>query len=139
MRTVGRPADNNTIKLRAHHLFCVYMFLGDGYDRAFTDNMERIAGICSSPARTVFFVEGVDDVCSACPFSDGVTCQKAGRDVAAMDAAAEEALGIEPGQLYIAHIMRARVAEAIRSGKYIGVCNGCSWFEGHCRPLIDSL
>lgn len=139
MRMGDQPANSNTVKLRAHHLFCVYTFSGDGYDRAFIDNMERIASICASPACLIELIEGVDDVCSSCSFSDGLACKKPGRDVAAMDAAAENALGVAPGQLFVGNIMRSRVAEVISSGKYGEVCQGCAWLDDHCRPLIDSF
>lgn len=139
MLKADKSINKEAVKLRAHHLFCVNTFSGDGYDRAFIDNMARVAEICASPARLLEIVEGVDDICSSCPFRDGATCHKTGRDVAAMDAAAEAALGVAPGQLLVSNIMRLRVEEAIRAGKYGGVCNGCAWLEVHCGPLIKRL
>lgn len=115
------------------------MFLGDGYDDRFVENMQRIAAMCTSPANLLRVVDDVDDVCSRCPYCDGTACLKDNDGAAVLDAAAQSVLGIEPGQIYISHILRKRVEEAILSGRLKSVCEACPWYVSHCRQAIDDF
>ena len=56
--------------LRGHHMFCMALFSGHGYDEAFTQNMSALIeeGRLGGRFR---LVQGHDAVCGACPNRQG--------------------------------------------------------------------
>lgn len=59
------------IYLRGHHLICLNFFNGEGYNRAFIENLKEI--LLRARKEAIEVVEGADDVCGKCPFLiDGI-------------------------------------------------------------------
>lgn len=53
------------VKLRGHHLICLHFFKGEGYSKAFVENLREV--VKRAENRTLEIVTGGDDVCAACP------------------------------------------------------------------------
>ncbi|MCS7121886.1 MAG: DUF1284 domain-containing protein [Archaeoglobaceae archaeon] len=63
------------VKLRGHHLVCLNFFEGKGYDDRFVENLNRILKKLES-GETIEIVDGIDDVCNACPYNKGFCSYK---------------------------------------------------------------
>ena len=75
-------------RLRGHHLFCVTLFQGSGYDQAFTAQMERTLAALEA-GEDFTLCAGPDSLCAACPnLRPGERCAHGTSDVARRDAAA---------------------------------------------------
>ena len=97
-------------RLRGHHLFCVTLFQGSGYDQAFTAQMERTLAALEA-GEDFTLCAGPDSLCAACPNRrPGERCAHGTSDVARRDAAALAAVGFQPGQ-----------------SQWGSVCAGCRW------------
>lgn len=69
-----------TLRLRPHHISCIPFlnFDGDRLDREFFQLLTKVKGLLTSDLDlTVTVVEGVDDVCQACPSRVGDRCESA--------------------------------------------------------------
>ena len=81
-------------RLRGHHLFCVTLFQGSGYDQAFTAQMERTLAALEA-GEDFTLCAGPDSLCAACPnLRPGERCAHGTSDVARRDAAALAAVGV---------------------------------------------
>ncbi len=123
-------------EIRGHHLFCMTLFSGHGYDQEFTENM---AGLIDSLREGEHFCLclGPDAVCRACPHRqpDG-GCQLAGSDVLDQDQAAREILGLQPGQELCWTKVKDKLA-AVTQEEFGRVCGDCRWKEeGLCSYAL---
>jgi hypothetical protein len=110
--------------VRYHHLLCLPRFVGKGYGDAFCANMASVkaqleaAGILEDgwiDPSLVTLVEGVDDVCTACPHWLGNRCESEEK-VRAYDATVKRLLdeGVKPTPPQ--------------------VCSDCGWYS-LCKDL----
>lgn len=132
-----RPTDKGPINLRGHHLLCISTFSGMGYDADFISNMEAIVGMCKSPSQYIRVIEGVDDICTSCPHSDGSRCLKDEKKASAMDRDVLVILGLEVGGIYTSSSLNLRVKDGIEKRLFTDVCARCSWFNPYCRHIIS--
>ena len=84
--------------VRGHHLFCMTLFSGHGYDQAFAENMAQLIDTLQAGESFRLVLEQ-DSVCSACPNrqADG-GCTLGTENVLHRDRAALEVLGLSAGQ-----------------------------------------
>lgn len=127
-------------RVRGHHVICLSLFRGLGYDSRFIDNVRNILkDLETNPEVKLKLVEVCDDVCSACPHKVGNECRKReGSDEEAkrMDSKALRKLGLKVGD-------RVKAREALRRTRDITapalkeVCGGCEWLET-CLKIVQT-
>ena len=62
------PTETEPVVIRGHTLFCLQGFRGEGYDRAFTDNMTAIhRQLQKRPDTRILISDRPDHFCAACP------------------------------------------------------------------------
>ncbi len=132
------PPKDNPVNLRGHHLICIHTFLGEGYSKAFSENMGDIVRILKVPTQKIRIVEGLDHICTFCPYSNWVSCLKGNDKVMDMDKKVVSILGIEPRGTYKSLYLRLKTGEAVHKGLFCDVCAKCEWFALYCRPLLCS-
>jgi len=59
------------LRLRGHHLICLQFFVGKGYSPKFVKNTLRVL---KNVRGWIVIVDGIDDVCSACPYRINDRC-----------------------------------------------------------------
>jgi hypothetical protein len=132
------------VRLRPHHLNCLQGFTGHGYDEAFTARLRAIAeAVNADVAAPVTLVDGLDDVCAACPHATGGACTAPGggeEAVAAHDAAVLAALGLRAGDVTSFAAVKARLAgDPAARDRVLAWCRDCRWIalcafaSGGCR------
>jgi len=133
----------NLPRLRGHHLICLTSFKGEGYDEPFVSNLFAVTHRLEDEGACIV-VEGLDDVCVACPWLDvSGRCSepKSGEDeIRRIDALALSLLETAPGDILALNVLRPlvgspTVAETWRRS----ACDGCEW-ETVCGPRwVDLL
>lgn len=123
-------------KIRGHHLFCMALFTGHGYNEAFTENMQALikALQAGEPLR---LTPGPDAVCAACPnlLPEG-GCALGTGDVSCRDRGAYETLGAAPGDTLTWQQLRTRLLTLDEEG-FQAVCGGCRWqAQGLCSLAL---
>jgi hypothetical protein len=115
------------LHLRGHHLLCLQSYRGEGYERPFVENLERVLRTFEeSPA---IVVEGADDVCSACPsLAEGRCADPAGGEdeIRRLDRLACDLLELRAGGVVDATYVRTRSREVWNAWRE-GACDGCAW------------
>lgn len=112
------------IRLRGHHLLCVFGFRGLGYDETFIANMAAVVRALRHPDARIEIVTGRDAICAACPRGTDRCVQTDGR----RDQPVLAALGIAPGHIGTAVQMVHLVTERITPDVLASLCAGCSWY-----------
>jgi len=131
------PHTAANLRLRAHHLLCVFGFRDLGYSDAFVANMRRIVdAFYSKQGVEVELVAGPDDICGACPHMREGKCratQDADEAVRAKDACVSDRLGLLPGGRYNSSWLACRTVAGIAPEALADICGGCRWLSaGYC-------
>lgn len=129
------------VKLRAHHLLCLFGWRGEGYSEEFTENFNSIVSKLRDSDQFEL-VEGVDDVCAACPKRAPGGCDADGlfaADPAVIDGRVLDYIGLDIGGVYsfgrVLEIVRDRIAPLALAV----ICRGCAWeSEGRCAAGLES-
>ncbi len=124
-----RKGKGTSVSLRAHHLICLRLFEGQGYSRAFVENLERV--LASVNAGTpVRVVTGPDDVCGACHKLEDGSCP-AGPDepgeITRLDRLAERLLAVVPGDTVSYPALAERALASMTEGWRAEACEDCEW------------
>jgi uncharacterized protein len=116
-----------TLNLRPHHILCLRMFIGKGYDERFVDNMYFIQDRMEEKGVIISLASRCDDICSACPHAIVDVCEF-DASVKKKDAAVLTFLdipdGIRIGSRELRVMLEERLADLTDIGK---VCGDCDW------------
>ena len=125
----------DNIKLRAHHLLCLYGFRGLGYNKEFVENMQAIVDrIRENPSIEIEVVNGIDDICAKCPHNIENKCSKPGRNVEEFDREIVRRLEIDIGRKVESKTLLNLVEKRIQPEELPAICKGCEWLElGFCE------
>ncbi len=121
--------------IRVHHLLCIPLFAGEGYNGAFCENMSRvIQKLNTDPAQKLTAVCRADMICSGCPnLTEEHHCRDDSSRVDEKDRRLATAIGIAPDRQYayreLLQIAGANLTEEI----FTASCRHCRWFlQGLC-------
>lgn len=129
-------AGHESMKLRAHHLLCIFGFQGLGYSQEFVDNMTKIVEQLH-PSALIQVFSKPDDICTFCPFLGEKGCQKKGPEsesvVRNQDLTVMEKLNIVAGDKITWAEVKERVCHLIAPGGLMDICGDCPWLpQGYC-------
>jgi uncharacterized protein len=129
----------SSMRLRPHHLLCLQGFRGHGYDPAFTANLAVLArAAVADPGGPVTLVEGLDDVCAACPHAQHGVCvapEGGEASVGEHDALVLAALGLRAGDVPSFADVRRRLAASTDARSAVQApCRSCRWLSVCGRP-----
>jgi hypothetical protein len=112
--------------LRGHHLICLHFFQGEGYDRPFVQHLRRVLAEVSR--RGVRIVEGVDDVCQACPHIKERECayKKGEAEIRRLDELALALLKVRHGEEIEWGALWSRLGGVFLEWKS-KACSNCDW------------
>ena len=121
------------MQIRAHHILCIGNYVGRGYSKEFTANMDDISKRLKNGEQFTL-TKGKDDVCSACPYLiDGECKTKEKSD--RYDINVINALGLEYGKQYEYENVNRLAAERIyKKGAFDEICGDCEW-HGLCAQI----
>ena len=129
------------LRIRGHHLLCMYGFRGLGYSQAFIENMRRVVdAFFASEPTVVNLVEGGDDICSACPHLQDGECKKGEASherLGSKDSLVLAALGLEARTRRTNAEIRSAISARISPADIRRLCPGCYWLDlGYCEQGI---
>lgn len=131
------------MRLRAHHLLCLALFGGAGYDSRFTANMRWIKhNLGGCPETVVELLDRTDDVCRCCPNNEGAQCRLGAEDVRQKDRTVLRTLMSRPGERRPFADWRQLLKVRITEEHFRQCCGTCRWYlGGFCRydRLMEAL
>lgn len=116
------------VRLRGHHLICLFFFEGDVEEDAFELGRRRVLKQCES-GEPIQIVQGADDLCASCRhLSYGHCALKPDADIeiARLDSAALEGLCVSVGDSLSWRDAASRVID-IPGNWFFGFCGECEW------------
>ncbi|MCX7658574.1 MAG: DUF1284 domain-containing protein [Oscillospiraceae bacterium] len=130
------------LKIRAHHLFCMLLFSGKGYDEKFSQNMNGI--VCklrNNPEQSLILLREPDDICSCCPNLLQGECILGNEDVINKDETVLSGLKLEEGKEYtykeiLDVILNSKISEIFKN-----CCGDCRWHGVglcSCGQLVEN-
>lgn len=122
------------MKLRSHHLLCLYHFQGKGYSHDFTVRLETLWNkLKEHPTTRIQIIKSADEVCSFCPHVGESGCEKGGkgeeRQIQMMDERVLVALDLTEGQTIPWQWLRTHIEKSITPQDLWYLCSGCEWLN----------
>ncbi|MDD3404098.1 MAG: DUF1284 domain-containing protein [Hespellia sp.] len=138
------------LKLRAHHLLCTGLFVGEGYSDAFSMNMSEVVHRLKDPDTTVTLLCQTDAICGVCPKapkadSEGTSSplRKCRHDrcnlssVASKDERLLDALGLKQDCIYSFSDVLTAIRLRLTKDIFLDCCSDCSWYlKGLCDYTV---
>ena len=117
------------MKLRPHHLLCTQGFSGNGYSKAFVENMiSYVSRMRTEPGFTVMLTDMTDDLCRSCPNKiDEKRCEDDDK-VLVFDRNVLEAFHLTTGKTYLYQELIRHIDETLTPEMMKNICGSCSWF-----------
>ena len=128
--------------LRAHHLLCLFAFVGEGYSKAFVKRFARLRELYEDPNSLLEIRAAPDDACQVCPFlgERGCNSDADGPEdtVEELDRTVLRLLDLRPG-IRRAGEIHARL-DALDFKDLHAACSSCSWYgKLECQKLIADV
>ncbi|KEH91366.1 hypothetical protein Z965_00555 [Clostridium novyi A str. BKT29909] len=126
------------LNLRAHHLFCIQGYLGNGYSEKFIKNMDKIVEkLKANPSIILKVINKVDDVCRCCPNKLENNLCESEKKVDNLDLKVLEFLKIEPNREYVYEELVKYIKENLTYDVFYDICKNCGWFNmGYCKSQL---
>ncbi len=115
-------------KIRAHHIICLLLYRGVGYDEAFTRNMDaKSAFLKENEGTPIHIAENDDLICAKCPNFTGICADE--EKVSQLDRAWSKKLGISANDTVIYSEINALACEKLaEADTFEKICGRCEWF-----------
>lgn len=126
------------IILRPHHLLCIRMFTGKGYDDRSVLQMRYVIAKFDDPESSVRLLTGCDEICKGCPHVKNGVCDF-NASVVKKDRATLEYLGLAEGEIRSSSLLRSLVEDRLSVLRDIEeVCGVCEW-STLCNQRLNGI
>lgn len=124
------------IRLRPHHLLCTQGYSGNGYDKDFVINMDKILERIKRKDERICLVFSTDDICSCCPNKMGENHCLTNEKVLEIDRKVVEYFSLDEGEY-----VYGEVTKFIRDNMTLDImddiCGKCDWYAvSNCRRRV---
>ena len=124
------------LRLRPHHLTCLFFYVGKGYSEAFVARMDEISALVCAAGNRVVLTCGPDAICEVCPHwcAGRNACESEPR-VRAFDERTLAEYGLKIGELCDARALMTAMFEHFECERFERICGDCEWrLAGVCDP-----
>lgn len=119
--------------IRAHHLLCIQGYVGKGYSKSFTINMNKIVTNLKEDSH-VKIISKTDMICTTCPHNIGAGCCKNESTVSFFDHKVLDLLNINDGDEYLYKDILYIIKKKLTYESFKKICSTCKWFPyGYCE------
>ncbi|MBD7913249.1 MULTISPECIES: DUF1284 domain-containing protein [Clostridium] len=122
------------IKIRPHHINCIYFYKGLGYSEKFIKEMDKIVGLLKSEENVdVKLVNCCDDICENCPNKlQGEICLTKDK-VNMLDKLTLREYGLQINSIYSFSYIEENIYRNYSKEKFKKICKDCEWYKnGTC-------
>lgn len=122
------------LKLRPHHINCLFFYRGMGYSEAFVERMSQIEKeLFLRPYTEIEFVVGCDVVCECCPNKQMDHTCKSEKRIVKLDENTLAYYELEIGKRYDFQFIKEQIYKNFDPHKFEAICKGCEWYrQGVC-------
>jgi len=132
------------VKLRGHHLLCVFGWQGHGYSESFNRRMDEVVRSLKEEESSIRLETKPDDICKSCPNLESDHCHRNGKDkednVEAHDIRVLDFFNLKPDTQISAKDLN-EVVKAKKPHEYLReLCNDCQWLEkNYCYESLKKV
>jgi hypothetical protein len=118
------------LKLRPHHINCIYFYKGLGYSKEFVKGMDRIVDLLNKDnMMEIKLVNYCDDICENCPnkLKDKVCITN--EKVHKLDKLTLREYGLEINCIYSFSYIKENIYKNFSKEKFKRICKDCEWHK----------
>ena len=121
------------LKLRPHHINCIFFYEGKGYSEGFVKNMNQIVDqLRNNPKQLVSFERTNDILCNNCPNQRGSNCVNAQR-IDQLDKNTLLNYNVEEHKVYSFAEIIKNIYTDYNNESFQAICKSCEWYkQGVC-------
>jgi len=123
------------LKIRAHHLLCMRLFSGKGYNEEFTAYLgQLIKNLENGAIATFTLVQGSDHICAHCPnLIEDKTCLFGNEEILQKDRQVLSELRLQMNSTYLYTDIDEKIKLYMTKDAFEACCSSCRWFiSGLC-------
>lgn len=127
------------LKLRPHHLMCMFFYRGFGYNKEFIDNMNKIQELLIEASnKEITLVKTCDVICEKCPNKKAKGYCNTEDSILKLDNNMIKEFNLVENKRYRFKEIVGLVLLEIKEENFIRVCKDCMWFKtGICS--VDKI
>lgn len=119
----------DVLKLRPHHINCLFFYEGKGYSKQFVENMDDIVGhLKKYPEQIISLEKQNDRLCGACPNLKENVCISSDK-IANLDQATLENYGLKEHELYSFQEIKEKIYKNYSYEAFHLICSHCEWYK----------
>ena len=121
------------MRFRPHHFLCTLGFQGKGYSPEFVQNFSAIKTQLEHPlgnATIIEVIDGLDQICEACPLNKGNSCRTQEK-ITALDDNHKTVLQLRIGEKITWGEAKNRIRKFVTLDTFDQMCASCNW-----KPLV---
>lgn len=122
------------LKLRPHHINCLFFYRGMGYSEAFVERMNTIEKeLLQDDSKQIELVVGCDVLCECCPHQQENESCKSDDKVIKLDTNTLTTYGLEAHTPYSFQFIKEKIYKDFDADKFERICSACEWYrQGVC-------
>lgn len=132
--------NNSYLKIRPHHINCIFFYQGLGYDEKFTKHMNNIIfTLRTNPNTKIMLVANCDYICSNCPNKMDDIC-KSEYHINILDKNTIDIYALKINSFYSFNEIIEKIYKVYNEDKFNMICSTCEWYkQGTCsKDIIES-
>lgn len=127
------------IKLRPHHINCIFFYKGLGYSKEFVDNMNYIINELSIEKSEIMLINDLDDLCVKCPNNLGEKCTSNDK-VINLDNKTISRYNLKNNEVYLFKHIVEKIYKNYNEDDFKFICSNCEWYKsGVCSEEVIEL
>ena len=117
------------LKLRPHHINCIFFYEGKGYSEDFVSNMNQVVEqLRMNKEQLVVLEKGSDSLCKACPHLHNSVCRSS-QKVELLDQGVLDKYGLEEHKVYPFKQIVDEIYNNYSYEIFSSICSSCEWHK----------
>lgn len=117
------------LKLRPHHINCLFFYRGMGYSKDFVERINQISiKLKDKPNTRVILVDACDNICEKCPNRDEENCVTEDK-VSMLDNETLLEYGLQINKEYNFNKVVKKIYKNFSGEKLEKICKTCEWYK----------
>ncbi|MDA3730130.1 DUF1284 domain-containing protein [Niameybacter massiliensis] len=117
------------LKLRPHHINCIFFYEGKGYSEDFVSNMTQIVEqLRKDKEQLVLLEKRSDSLCKACPYLEDSICRSS-QKVELLDQGTLDKYKLEEYKVYPFKQIIDEIYSGYSYELFSSICSSCEWYK----------
>ena len=119
----------DVLKLRPHHINCLFFYEGKGYSEGFVENMNALVEhLRNYPEQKIYFEKQNDKLCEQCPNLKENICISSSK-IVGLDQATLENYGLKEHEIYSFQEIKEKIYKNFSYETFRTICSQCEWYK----------